>query len=218
MGLFYDTCTVLMKIVLFTLSDWRVTGERKPPPGGMILVANHLSLIDPPLLSACVERHVTFMAKAELFDNFLLGRLCRWWGAFPVRRGEPDREAYTHALKVLRDGRLLGLFPEGTRSKGEGLRRAHVGTAMIAVRSGAPLLPAAITGSERVAGFWDIFGRPRIRVHVGQPFALPEAPKHLTREALEQLSDYIMTRVAELLPSEYRGVYAGRVGDRALMA
>jgi 1-acyl-sn-glycerol-3-phosphate acyltransferase len=214
-GFFYNTCTVVVKVLLFTLSDFKVTGERNPPPGGLIVVSNHLSLIDPPILSACLDRRITFMAKRELFDHFLLGRLCRWWGAFPVRRGEPDREAYMHALKALEEGGLLGLFPEGTRSKGEGLMHAHMGTAMIAVRSGAPLLPVAITGSERVARFSDIFRRPRIRVHVGQPFALPEAPKPLIRESLEQLSDYIMMRIAELLPPAYQGAYAGRAGDYA---
>jgi len=114
----YYVYTFLTRVVLVTLTRWEVTGrDHVPRTGGVILVSNHLNNVDPPILSASLPRRIAFMAKEELYyARNASGFLARTFGAFPVRRGELDRRALKEALKVLRQGLILGLFPEGTRS------------------------------------------------------------------------------------------------------
>ena len=206
MILFYYVATTAMKALLTTLTRWQVEGkENVPKKGPLIVVANHLNLIDPPLLSASVPRRVTFMAKQELFRPSLGAYFVRAYGAFPVRRGELDKEALHQAFEVLRKGRVLGMFPEGKRSLSHQLQEAQPGSALIAVRSGASILPVGISGSEQVKGIGSIIHRPRITVTIGRPFSLPFDKDKPIRSQLPQLSELITERMAELLPPNYRG-------------
>ena len=206
MILFYYVATTAMKALLTTLTRWQVEGkENVPKKGPLIVVANHLNLIDPPLLSASVPRRVTFMAKQELFRPSLGAYFVRAYGAFPVRRGELDKEALRRAFEVLRKGRVLGMFPEGKRSLSHQLQEAQPGSALIAVRSGASILPVGISGSEQVKGIGSIIHRPRITVTIGRPFSLPFDKDKPIRSQLPQLSELITERMAELLPPNYRG-------------
>jgi 1-acyl-sn-glycerol-3-phosphate acyltransferase len=172
-------------------------------------VSNHLSNIDPPLLSASVPRTILFMAKQELFEPGLLRAIVQGYGAFPVRRGQLDRVALRLAMDELKRGQVVGMFPEGSRSQTQRLQAPQPGAALLASHSGAPLLPVAITGSEQMKGFRSIFDRPRITVTIGRPFVLPEVDDRRTRARLGQQSDVIMEHIAELLPEAYRGGYGG---------
>ncbi|HEX6971434.1 MAG TPA: lysophospholipid acyltransferase family protein, partial [Limnochordia bacterium] len=129
----------------------RVEGlENLPRQGSLILAANHASYIDPPLLGAATPRRLYFMAKRELFTIPLFGALIRRFGAFPVRRGALDRQAIRSALELLARGEAVVLFPEGTRHRSGGLLPGQQGVAMLASRSGAPIVPVGLVGTRRL--------------------------------------------------------------------
>jgi 1-acyl-sn-glycerol-3-phosphate acyltransferase len=207
-AVFYRVCTWLMRAVVWTFGRYEVVGAaRMPRHGPLIVVANHLNNADPPLLGASLPRRIRFMAKQELFDS-PVGWVVRGFGAFPVRRFEADLRALRQAERILKEGGVLGMFPEGHRSRAGGMGPAQPGTALIALRSGAPLLPVAITGTEAITTPLVLLRKPRIRVVVGEPFTLP-ATRRITAEQVQAGADAIMRRIAALLPQRYRGVYAG---------
>jgi 1-acyl-sn-glycerol-3-phosphate acyltransferase len=211
--LFYPVATATMKFLLFSLTRWEVIGQENVPRNGpLIVVANHLSLIDPPLLSASVSRRIFFMAKEELFSSWG-GAFVRWFGAFPVRRGTLDRRAIHQAMQVLERGQTLGMFPEGRRSLNQRMNKAEFGIAMIALRSGAQILPIGICGSENVNSIGFIRHRPRVTVIIGQPFSFPRNEGKLTRDQLVEATNLIMRHVAEVLPPGYRGIWEYHSGD-----
>ena len=206
---FYYVAGVLARMLLFLLTDWQVRGkDNVPGDGAVIVVANHLNLADPPILSVSLGRKAVFMAKEELFRSKLSGYLSRSFGAFPVQREQLDRGALRQAKRVLADGMALVMFPEGSRSKNARLQEAFPGSALIALRNGAPVLPVGITGTEKFKGVAWLLRRPRVIVNIGRPFSLSSAGGKLTKVELTGLTDSIMARVAELLPPEYRGHYA----------
>jgi 1-acyl-sn-glycerol-3-phosphate acyltransferase len=179
--------------------------------GPLIIVANHLNWSDPLFLCIIFPRHITFMAKEELFRSpFLSFFLSHGFGAFPVRRGRFDRKALHQADAALGKGAVLGMFPEGSRSNNAQLQRGLPGAALIALHSGAQILPVGITGSKQISGVAWLFHRPQIVINVGQPFKLPQSDKMASRDRLASLTDFIMERIAELLPQEHRGSYQGR--------
>ncbi len=208
MSLFFCAANFTMKFLLVTLSRWRVQGkENVPRTGPLIIVANHLSLADPPLLGASVPRRITFMAKEELFQGRLARFVMEGYGAFPVRRGRLHRDGLMRACRTLQNGAALGMFPEGKRSADARLQSPQPGVAHLAARSGAPLLPVGIIGTEHVRGIGFILKRPRITVTIGRPFLLPSAGGKPSRSMLDEDSRLIMERIAELLPERYRGAY-----------
>jgi len=152
------------------------------------------------------------MAKVEIFRSRLIRHLAHGYGAFPVRRGGIlDRAAMHQANQVLNSGQALVMFPEGTRTRKAELRRAYPGSAMIALHNNVPILPIGITGMEYVdtkGPLWYLIHRPRVTVTIGQPFHLPPVEGNPTKKEMLQLGDYIMERVAELLPPKYQGYYA----------
>jgi 1-acyl-sn-glycerol-3-phosphate acyltransferase len=182
--------------------------ENIPARGPLLVVANHLNLTDPPLLGISLGRKMMFMAKEELFRSPLTACFVGGFGAFPVHRGKVDRQALRISHQVLTDGLALIMFPEATRSKTARLQRAFPGSALIAMRSGVPILPVGIAGTEKIKGIGWILRRPRITVNIGRPFHL--SAKKLTRAGLIENTDLIMERIAELLPPKYRGVYGKR--------
>lgn len=196
---------------LFTLTTrWEVRGrENIPAEGPVLVVANHLNLTDPPLLSVSLGRETIFMAKEELFRSPLSAYFVGNFGAFPVHRGKLDRKALRQAQQVLTDGLALVMFPEATRSKRARLQPAFPGSALIAMRSGVSILPVGIAGTERIKGIGWVLRHPRIVVNIGRPFYLP-ASSRLNRAELVDNTNLIMERIAELLPPQYRGVYGKR--------
>jgi 1-acyl-sn-glycerol-3-phosphate acyltransferase len=206
---FYYVSRVIVRMLLFLLTRYRVEGrENIPEQGSLLVVANHLSLADPPLLSLTLGRKTIFMAKKQLFRFRVIGYLIRSFGGFPVNRGQLDRQALRQAHQVLADGLALVMFPEGMRSRNGQLRPAFPGAALIASRSGAPILPVGISGTEKLERLSCLWRRPRITINIGHPFYLPPPRSKLTRGELAGLTHSIMQHIAELLPQEYRGDYA----------
>jgi 1-acyl-sn-glycerol-3-phosphate acyltransferase len=206
---FYYIARGLLIGLFKLLTRWQVQGrENVPREGPVLVVANHLNLADPPLLGVSLKRRVIFMAKEELFHSSVGAYFVSGLGSFPVHRGRLDREALRSSQQVLDDGLALAMFPEATRSRHARLQPAFPGSALIACRSGVPILPVAITGTERLREPGWFFRRPRLKVNIGQPFSLPPVESRLDREKLAEYTELIMKRIAELLPPKYRGVYA----------
>lgn len=184
--------------------------ENVPREGPLILVSNHINNADPPAIIAAVPRHPMFMAKREMIGWPILGPAFRIFGAFPVRRGAADLSALHAASEVVERGDMLVMFPEGTRSRTGGLTKTHPGTAIVALRTGAPVLPVAITGTESILWPW-LFIKPlaikHVKVVIGEPFHLPPVER-IDADSAAEAMDIIMRRIAALLPEEYRGVYA----------
>lgn len=212
--LIYRLSAALTRAVVFTLARWEIVGvERVPASGPLILAANHVHLLDPPLVTACLRRRLHPMAKREIFETPLIGWFFWAYGAFPVRRFSADLGALRVARGYLRDGEAVLMFPEGTRAagarRGSGLRPALPGAAMVALMSRAPVVPVAITGSDvrlpAVFFQWMLHRRPRIRVVFGDPFTVGEVAPDA--HAAEAATDAMMRRIAAMLPEGQRGVY-----------
>jgi 1-acyl-sn-glycerol-3-phosphate acyltransferase len=175
----------------------RARGLEHLPEGGFVLAANHTSNLDPwalgiPLLP---RRQLRFMAKSELF-NPLLAPILRAGGAFKVRRGEGDIEAVRTAVELVKEGEIVVMFPEGTRRQ-KGLRkkhvaRAHTGAARIALGAGAPLVPAAIKGTDRLSRL------EPLRVVFGEPLDLSDLESLDQKTAAEEATERLMARIEEL--------------------
>jgi len=195
-------------LFFFLLTRRVIQGQGNvPSQGSLLIVANHLNLADPPLLGISFGRKVIFMAKEELFRYRFIAYFMRRFGTFPVSRRRFGRAALRQARQVLDDGLPLVVFPEGRRSHSGQLEAALPGAALIACRSGTPVLPVGISGTEQVKGITWILRRPRITVNIGRPFYLAPPDGNLTRKELAGLANSIMKQIAELLPQEYRGNY-----------
>jgi 1-acyl-sn-glycerol-3-phosphate acyltransferase len=153
-----------------------------------------------------------FMAKEELFRAKFTGYFIGSFGAFPVHRNHADTRALRQALEVLANGYALVIFPEASRSPNSQLQPAYAGATLIAIRSGATIIPIGITGTEKMKGKAWPFRRPRVIVNIGKPFHLPANCK-ATKTELFKLTRLIMERIAEQLPVEYRGYYATQDGS-----
>lgn len=185
------------------------------PKTPVMVVCNHMSHYDIISLALAIyPLKLSYMAKSELFNTWFLRNLFLRLGAFPVNRGGADRKALRKAEEVLKNKKwALGVFPEGRRSPEAKLIAGHVGPALIALRNDVQILPVGIAGTDKIKGKREgllkmLFYRPVVTVHVGKPFKLPCPEGKITKEHLEACADNIMRHIAELLPQEYRGVYA----------
>ena len=169
-------------------SDVRIWGmERVPLTGPVILAANHRSFYDIFVLGAVMKRPVHYMAKQELFDNAVVGRVLPHTGAFPVRRGEADRGAIDAAREVLARGDVLGIFIDGTRHHDDAVGEVRAGAAMIAGMAGAPIVPVYIHGTDRIVD------EPRAPVSLafGRPLAVAGRGGKAYRAASAEIAAYL---------------------------
>lgn len=212
LGMFFMWLAVHTWVRLLMLWSAKMTvmgRENVPRKGAVIMASNHLNNSDPPLVASAIGRPMVWMAKQEWMDTPVAGWLMKMHGVIGVRRHEADLGALRNATTLLKEGAMLAMFPEGTRSKTGTLGDAEPGTALLALRSGVPILPVAIWGTENVKLPRDLLRRQPGWVRIGEPFTLP-ATKRVTRQHIEAGTREIMERIAALLPEQYRGRYAGR--------
>ncbi len=191
----YEFLRILFTWFFCKVCHTEITGtENMPPEGGVILAANHLSNWDPPFLGTFILRPVSYMAKKELFDIPVFSRCIIHLHAFPVKRGAADRGAIKAALAALGEGRCVGLFPEGTRSRDGEVHKAEAGVALLAAKSGVPVVPAAITGTNRIFSRGSFF--PALYVSYGAPLRFEGRAND--RAALERFSEKIMEEIVKM--------------------
>ncbi len=182
---------------------------RVPQRGPLIVVTNHINFLDAPvLLSRAHPRPVTGFVKAETWQNPALAFLFDTWQAIPLARGEADVRAFRAGLAALQDGAILAVAPEGTRSGHGRLQQGRPGVVLLALHSGAPILPVVYYGGEQFHENIRHLRRTDFRIVVGQPFYLDTRGVKVTQEVRRAMVDEMMYQIAALLPPAYRGVYA----------
>ena len=197
----------LAKLLTLVMLNPTVSGmENFPKHGPAVVVINHLGDADVVLLAASIPTTVDGMGKIELYEHWFVGPLFRAYGVIWVHRGRPDRKAIRAALEGLSQGRLVALAPEGRQSLEGGLEEGTEGAAFLALKSGAPIIPVGMSGTENsnvYNGKW--WKRAKVTLTVGKPFHLKE---HADRQImLKEGTKQIMQSLAELLPESYRGKY-----------
>ena len=208
---------IVFRPLLSILFSWRVLGrENVPMTGPVILASNHVHAADPFLLAFGLPRWIDFMAKEELFRSVFVRAILRWAGSFSIRREGEMRHTQgvlDQAIEALEKGSMLGIFPEGSRSRDGRLTKAKTGCAVLASQADVPILPVGITGTDKLGGISWLWKRPPIVVNIGRPFRVTPAQGRLGRAQRQCLTTQIMREIANLLRPEYRGAY-GRNEDR----
>jgi 1-acyl-sn-glycerol-3-phosphate acyltransferase len=197
--------------------------EIVPKEGALLVVSNHLHNADPILTVAAFPRSIHYMAKKEVFAIPLVNQFVRFLGSFPVDRGKADRQAVRRAEGALQQGIPVGMFPEGTRSVTRSLQPAHAGAGMLALKTGAPILPLVVTGTERLpfngkkgklqaAAKMPEPGHKGVRLLFGDPFVIPRFIGD-RKISSDEATEIIMIEIARLLPPDYHGVYADALAN-----
>jgi 1-acyl-sn-glycerol-3-phosphate acyltransferase len=203
------------------IADIEVHGAEHVPGGNLIGAANHLGRLDTAAMLCVIDREDLIMPVAEKYRNHpLFGAIGRAANAIWLNRFEADFSALREILTRMEKGGLLVIAPEGTRSKTEALQEAKLGVAFLASKSGYPVIPVSVTGTEDRAVWENLkrFRRSKIVVRVGKPFQI-EIPKGKGREqAMREATDEIMCRIAVMLPERYRGFYADHPRLKELIA
>lgn len=199
----------ILRFLIPVLMELEIEGmENVPSTGPALLLVSHTNFLDPFLACGLVPRTVVPMGKAEVFQIPLFGWLLRHYGACPVRRGEVDVRALRCSLRVLQEGHVLLIAPEGTRSGDGCLQPGKHGTAYVATRIDVPLVPMAIIGGESFYSCLSRSQRVPIHVYLGRACRLRRPGRVVRREVLHQMTDEIMYHMARLMPPERRGVYS----------
>lgn len=210
-GMKYTTLRSIVRFIMHIIADIEVHGIEKLPPGNVIVAANHLGRLDTAVLLCIIDREDIIMPVAEKYkDHPLFGAIGRAANAIWLNRFEADYSALRQILTRMEQGGMLVIAPEGTRSKTEALQEAKLGVAFLASKSGYPVLPVALTGTEDrgIVANLKRFRRSKIVVKAGDLFTI-DIPKGKGREqAMREATDVIMCQIAALLPEKYRGVYA----------
>jgi 1-acyl-sn-glycerol-3-phosphate acyltransferase len=202
-------CFVL-RVFLRLFTRLETKGLENIPQGGPLLVAfNHLAHLDAALVLPFMPQPIEGIALENLYHVPITGQLLRLYGTIPVHRDQFDRDVVRRALQALAEGKMLALAPEARMSLTGALEPARQGVAYLALRSGAPVLPVALTGTEHVPSDLKRLRRPRLTVTFGEVIITPPraSKPQARRQQVAELTDEIMHRIAAMLPPEYRGVY-----------
>src|SRR6266508_426439 len=207
----YRTLRSTVRFLMKIIAEIEVNGLEKLPEGNVIVAANHLGRLDTAALLCILDREDIIMPVAEKYKNHpLYGAIGRAANAIWLNRFDADYSAFRQILDRMKQGGLLAIAPEGTRSKTEALQEGKMGVAFLASKSGYPVLPVAVTGTEDRLIMENLkrFRRSKIIVRAGEPFYVQIPQGRAREEAMHQVTDEIMCRIGALLPENYRGVYA----------
>jgi 1-acyl-sn-glycerol-3-phosphate acyltransferase len=205
----YRVIRGVIRFLLRILCRLEVEGlEHVPDQGPYLMVINHLHWLDAPVLMVVFPYRAYVFAAEKWNRNRILGPLFRSLDAIFVHRGEVDRKALRKALAILKGDGILGMAPEGTRSKTGAMQRGRSGAAYLAFRAAVSVVPVVCTGQEYVFPALRRFHRARVRVVFGQPFAPPQIEGKAGAAEAHAFAEEIMYRLAAMLPPEYRGVYS----------
>lgn len=189
---FYSICQNIVKGLFFPVYRVEVIGEENiPKDDGALICPNHFHWLDPVIVGVYLKREIRFMAKYELFQNKFLKKLLTSLGVFPVRRQEADLNAVKTTLKYLKEGQIVGLFPEGTRIKGGEFGKANPGVAMFSIKSGKPVIPVYIKANYKLFS--------KIKIVVGKPIDYSKYKKEkMTNQDYLELSQIVMNEIKKL--------------------
>jgi len=188
--LFYQIAHFVVSLFLIIFCRFQVEGkENFPQKGGVLVASNHRSNMDPVAVGCALSRGIHYMAKEELFQIPLLSWLVIQLKAFPIKRGGADRQAIRKALTLLQEGEVVGIFPEGTRSKNGELGTPQSGIGLLALKANCPIIPLALMGTEKPFG--------PIKIRIGQPILLTINKEE--KKQAEEVSKEIMQEIAKLL-------------------
>jgi 1-acyl-sn-glycerol-3-phosphate acyltransferase len=179
----------MFRIVFSLFYRWRVEGLENVPVGGAVIAPNHMSFFDPPLVGAAIKRPLYFMAKKDLFDIPVLGWIIERTNAFPVEREGRDIAAVKKAFYLLKNGHLLLMFPEGTRSRNGKMRKAKAGAGMVACNAQVPLVPVKIENTDKMLRF------KKVKIKFGR---LIYPPKHFVKYDYMNLSQRVLDTIAAM--------------------
>jgi 1-acyl-sn-glycerol-3-phosphate acyltransferase len=209
MSVFYFFVRRVASVLFFLVSKIDIQGvENVPADGPFLLTPNHLSQFDTPLLLVAIPRRLRVFSAVKYRKNPFLFVLFETMGCIWVRQFEADHQALREAILHLKGGGSLGIAPEGTRSREtHALIQGQGGAALLATRTGVPIIPTAVWGTETIAADLRHFRRGSVHVRFGQPYHLEASPRAKVKE-LDAATDDVMCAIAALLPPPYRGVYA----------
>lgn len=188
----YGIVKIIFTFILKIFFRMEVEGrENIPETGPLVMASNHLSVLDPPVIGTASTRKPYFMAKEEIFVP-IFGDICKFLGAFPIKRGNGDMAAIRYSLSILKNGEVLAVFPEGTRSKTGKLGTAEPGTMLLAAKGKAAIIPTCLSGTDifRCGKIW-----PKVKVSFGKPIPFPESTD---KETLKKVTDELMEKIAIL--------------------
>jgi len=202
----------LIRVLLKLIARFEIRGkENVPLTGGMVIASNHIGILDIIMVYFAIDRTDLFIPVAEKWEK--IGWI-KWLGSqlnfLFVDRYNPDLKALRKMIALMEEGKCLVIAPEGTRSRVGSLIEGKPGVAYLAARSGFPVIPVAITGTEDEVVFANVkhFRKSNITLTGGKQFNIPSLPKTNRDEALQKYTDEIMCQIAVLLPEKYRGIYA----------
>ena len=207
----YTTLRSIVRFLMKIIADIEINGLEKLPQGNVIIAANHLGRLDTAALLCILDREDIIMPVAEKYKNHpFYGAIGRAANAIWLNRFDTDYSAFRQILDRMKQGGLLVIAPEGTRSKTEALQEGKMGVAFLASKSGYPVLPVAVTGTEDRLIVENIkhFRRSKITATAAELFYINIPTGTGREEAMRHATDEIMCQIAALLPEKYRGVYA----------
>lgn len=199
--MFYYIIRAIAWLLIKIFWDFEVKGrENVPPKGGLILASNHVSYLDPVVLGVSLKRKIYFIAKEEVFKDIFSNLFLRSLNAFPVSRNKTDLVAFKKAIKILKEGNILGIFPEGTRSVDGELKDLKAGVFKIAKKTGVPVLPVGINGTYDIYPAkrkFPVLFKHKILINYGIPQYFPEEDLK-DRESLEKVIKLMSNQIKEL--------------------